>query len=122
MDLRSQLVKQKANAEVLEKELKARRLEVRSLELQLRNSEHRDSDYTKELDALRAQMVCTYTIFECVHVMCVHVCTSLYVRVHAYVYELGLSNYCNSIHYIIYYDSLRLFVSKLLYCRKCCKL
>ena len=75
MDLRSQLVKQKANAEVLEKELKARRLEVRSLELQLRNSEHRDSDYTKELDALRAQMVCTYTIFECVHVMCVHVCT-----------------------------------------------
>ena len=58
MDLRSQLVKQKANAEVLEKELKARRLEVRSLELQLRNSEHRDTDQTKELDALRAQMVC----------------------------------------------------------------
>lgn len=57
MDLRSQLVKQKAKSELLEKEVKARRLEVRSLELQLRNSENRDSDYSKELDALRAQMV-----------------------------------------------------------------
>ena len=60
MDLRSQLVKQKANAELLEKELKARRLEVRSLELQLRNSGHHDSDSTKELDTVRAQMVIKY--------------------------------------------------------------
>lgn len=71
MDLRSQLVKQKANAEVLEKELKARRLEVRSLELQLRNSEHRDAEYTKELDALRAQMVDVHNI---IYIVCMCVC------------------------------------------------
>ena len=73
MDLRSQLVKQKANAELLEKELKARRLEVKSLELQLRNSEHHNSDYTKELDTLRAQMV--YSLCVCAHVwVCVCAC------------------------------------------------
>ena len=76
MDLRSQLVKQKANAELLEKELKARRLEVKSLELQLRNSEHRDSDYTKELDTLRAQMVNEILCVQCDHAcgfMCIYI-------------------------------------------------
>ena len=58
MDMRSQLVKQKAAADVLEKEVKARRLEVKSLELQLRNSKEQvDSDCSKELDSLRAQLV-----------------------------------------------------------------
>jgi len=56
--MRSQVVKQKAAADVLEKEVKARRLEVKSLELQLRNSKKQDeSDSSKELDTLRAQLV-----------------------------------------------------------------
>ena len=59
MDMRSQLVKQKATADMLEKEVKARRLEVKSLELQLRNCKQPadDSDIIKELDTLRAQLV-----------------------------------------------------------------
>jgi len=56
--MRSQVVKQKAAADVLEKEVKARRLEVKSLELQLRNSKEQDeSEHSKELDTLRAQLV-----------------------------------------------------------------
>jgi len=48
------VVKQKAAADVLEKEVKARRLEVKSLELQLWSSKKQDEhDCSKELDTLR---------------------------------------------------------------------
>ena len=56
LDVQSQLIQSKSESGRLERELKAQRLEVRSLELQLRKKSE-CSNTTEEQSMLRAELV-----------------------------------------------------------------